>query len=127
MAKTLNLRAPDAMCLKDMQAADIEAYVLKLADDALTNLPDGMRPHSVNTVALNQTTPATQGKPGISVMWERACCGHRNQIEDFEDPVIEQFELDGSPLRRQLAGEHVESRLTVTELEHPTQHVAGDA
>lgn len=122
MARILNLQAPESMELRKMQPEELERYVSKLADEALDRIPDDLRPVGVNAVALSQHLPGTQAQPGFWAEWTRACCDRRHLIEDFEDPVIEQFEREGSLVTRQLEGEHLESQLRVQMLEHPTQH-----
>lgn len=122
MAKTLNLRAPESMKLQALKPEEVERYVSKLADDQLARVPDGLRPSGINAAVLSQLTPGTNFEPGVWVEWTRACCNRRDQIEDFVDPVIDQFEREGSPVLRALSGQHLESQMRVQTLEHPTQH-----
>jgi len=120
MAKVLNLQAPKSMSLREMRAEEVERYVSKLADDALDRGLEGLRPVGVNAVALGQRVPGTAAAPGVWAEWTRACCNRRDMIEDFVDPVIDQFERDGSPVAQQLAGQHLESQMRIQTLEHPT-------
>ena len=96
---------------------------VKRAESALDSLETGSRPIGINAVSLSQRLPGTAAEPGFWAEWTRACCDRRRVIEDFEDPLIEQFEREGSHVTRQLKGEHLESQLRVLELEHPTEHV----
>jgi hypothetical protein len=122
MSRTLNLRAPASMKLGALKPAEVERYVSKLADDHLARVPDGLRASGINAAVLSQLTPGTNLEPGVWVEWTRACCNRRDQIEDFVDPVIDQFEREGSPVLRELGGQHLESQMRVQTLEHPTQH-----
>lgn len=122
MARVLDLHAPESMRLKDMKPEEVERYVSKLADEALERMPADMRPIGVNALALNQLIPGTNTEPGFWVEWTRACCDRRNRIDDFTDPVIGQFEREGSPVASQLAREHLETQMRVQMLEHPTLH-----
>jgi hypothetical protein len=122
VAKILNLQAPKSMQLRDMKSEEVASYVAKHADEALKRMPDDLRPVGINAVALSQRIPGTSSDPGFWAEWTRACCDRRAQIEDFTDPVIEQFERPGSPVTTQLHGEHLETQMRVQMLEHPTQH-----
>lgn len=122
MAKVLNLKAPESMELRQMRSEEVEAYVSKLADEALERIPDDLRPVGINAVSLAQRVPGTAAEPGFWAEWTRACCNRRESIEDFVDPVIEQFERPDSPVIAQLHGEHLESQMRVQMLEHPTMH-----
>lgn len=122
MAKILNLQAPKSMSLQKMGAEEVGQYVSKLADKALDGGLDDLRPVGVNAVALGQRIPGSTSEPGVWAEWVRACCNRRDRIEDFIDPVIDQFEREGSPVAHQLAGEHLESQMRIQTLEHPTKH-----
>jgi hypothetical protein len=122
MARILNLQAPPSMELRAMRSEEVERYASRLADDALDRMPEGMRPVGVNAVSLSQVLPGTETEPGFWAEWTRACCDRRDRIEDFINPVIEQFEREGSPVTRQLEGEHLESQMRIQMLEHPTMH-----
>lgn len=122
MAKILNLRAPESMELRRMQSEEVATYVSKLADEALDRIPDDLRPVGVNAVSLAQRVPGTAAEPGFWAEWTRACCDRRDRIEDFTDPVIEQFERPDSLVLSQLHGEHLETQMRVQMLEHPTMH-----
>lgn len=122
MAKILNVQAPASMELRKMRSEEVEKYVSKLADEALDRIPDDLRPVGVNAVSLAQRVPGTAAEPGFWAEWTRACCDRRSRIEDFVDPVIEQFERPDSPVIGQLRGEHLESQMRVQMLEHPTEH-----
>ena len=124
MAKILNLRAPESMELHRMESKEVASYVSKLADEALERIPDGIRPAGVNALALSQRVPGTAAEPGFWAEWTRACCDRRDRIEDFVDPVIDQFERPDSLVLRELAGEHLETQMRVQMLEHPTEHRA---
>ena len=122
MAKILNLQAPKSMELRSMRSEEVEKYVSGLADEALERMPDDLRPVGINAVSLSQRMPGTGADPGFWAEWTRACCDRRDRIQDFVDPVIDQFERPGSPVIEQLHGEHLESQMRVQMLEHPTQH-----
>jgi hypothetical protein len=122
MAKILNLQAPKSMSLHKMRAEEVEQHVSRLADEALDKGLDGLRPVGVNAIALGQRVPGTAAEPGVWAEWTRACCNRRESIEEFVDPAVEQFEREGSPVARELAGEHLESQMRIQTLEHPTQH-----
>ena len=126
MARVLNLQAPKSMTLHTMRPAEVERYVSDLAEDAFKRMPDGLKPAGVNAVALAQRMPGTGGDPGVWAEWTRACCGSRNRIQDFVDPVIDQFERPDSPVLRELAGQHLESQMRIITLEHPTMHTKAD-
>jgi hypothetical protein len=126
VARTLNLKAPDSIRLMEMGRQEVEKHVAEHAERVLDSLSDVARPIGVNAVSLNQTLPGTGADPGFWAEWTRACCGSRAKIEDFSDPVIEQFERPDSPVVKELAGEHLESQMRIQELEHPTKHVRGE-
>ena len=121
MAKILNLQAPKSMSLHTMRAEEIEQHVSKLADEALERGLGGGRPVGVNAIALGQMIPVGGQDLGGWAEWTRACCSNRAQIADFTDPVIDEFEREGSPLIEQLSGQHVESQMRIVTLESP-QH-----
>lgn len=122
MAKILNLKAPESMELRRMESEEVATYISKLANEALDRIPDDLRPVGINAVSLAQRVPGTAAEPGFWAEWTRACCDHRARIEDFVDPVIEQFERPDSLVISQLAGEHLETQMRVQMLEHPTRH-----
>lgn len=122
MAKILTLQAPKSMVLRDMRSEEIAKYVAKHADAGLEGMPDGVRPVGINAVALSQRIPGSASDPGFWAEWTRACCDRRSRIEDFTDPVIDQFERPDSPVAAMLHGEHLEMQMRVQMLEHPTEH-----
>jgi hypothetical protein len=125
MAKILDLSAPKSMRLASMKADDVAQYVSKFADETLARMPDDLRPVGVNAVTLSQLAPGTKAAPGIWAEWTRACCNRRDRIEEFVDPVVDQFERPGSPVSTEVRAQHLESQLRVFELEHPTMHRKG--
>ncbi|MFC4146216.1 hypothetical protein ACFO0M_08105 [Micromonospora mangrovi] len=127
MAKIINLRAPESMRLHDLPEREIEKYVTEQADRILSVLPEEIRPAGVNTVVIDALRPGTAADPGVWAEWSRACCGHRSRIEDFEEPVLQEWTADGSLTHIDARGQHVESQLRHTTLEYPDMHQAGGA
>lgn len=106
------------MSLTDTPIEEIERYATDLAERGLELLGEGA-PVRVNAVSIAQ-------RAGTEVWaeWTRACCGHRSQIEDFEDPVMDDFEIDALPLSGKMHGTHLESQLRTVRLEGPTHRKA---
>jgi hypothetical protein len=124
VARTLNLKAPDSMRLTEMGREEVEKHVAEHAERVLDSLGDVARPIGVNAVSLAQSFPGTNRQAGGWAEWTRACCGSRAKIEDFEDPLLEQFERPDSPVLKEWGGEHLESQLRIQTFEHPTEHVS---
>jgi hypothetical protein len=53
----------------------------------------------------------------------RACCGSRNQIDEYVDPTPEEIEAAGRPYRPQAT--HIESSFTVQTPANPVMHGGG--
>lgn len=126
MAKVIEIRAPKSMELRKMGAKEIEAQVSRMADQTLEHLPKDARPVGINAVSLSQAIPGSAVEGGVWAEWTRACCNRRNLIEEFVDPVVDQFEIAATPFSAELGGQHVESQMRIIELEHPTMHVKAD-
>ncbi len=114
MAKVFQLRAPDSMTLTDTPLEEVERYVTDMAERGLELLGDSV-PIRVNAVSLAQQVDVE-----VWAEWSRACCGHRSRIEEFEEPVITDFEIESLPISRRLHGTHLESQLRVIKLEGPS-------
>ncbi len=128
MGKEYRFAAPESMQLHRMSAKEIEQTVRRHATEALERMPDGIRPSGVNRVVLDATSTRRPGSGdwGGWAEWTRACCGSRTLIDDFDDPVISEIELAGSPVAARLSAAHFESQLRLVELEDPATHVAAD-
>jgi hypothetical protein len=125
MAKTYRLRAPEAMRLHEMPVEEIERYVTDLAGQALDQLPEGVRPSGVNAVALESLGPQAKADWLVWAEWTRACCDSRHRIDDFINPVVDDFVAPDVKLMNEVAGQHVESQLRVQKLENPQMHGRG--
>jgi hypothetical protein len=123
MARILSVRAPQSMELRRMKSEEIEKQVSAMADEALERLPKGANPVGINAVSLSQHIPGTNADPGVWAEWTRACCNRRDKIDDFVDPVVDQFERPDSAVAQQIGAQHLESQLKIVHLEHPTMHV----
>jgi hypothetical protein len=112
MAKILNLKAPETMELRKMAPEEIDRYVTGLAGEALDNLPEGVKPHRVNAVSLNQTLPQAEWE--VWAQWTRACADQASRIEEFTDPVIDEIARAGLPPEER-AGKLLKSELRIQE------------
>lgn len=122
MAKKFNIRAPKSVKLHEMNEREIQAMVRKEAERMLDNLPKDYRPIGVNAVTVESLVPGSNQDPGVWAQWERACCGSRNKIEDFTDPVIQEIEPGDTAMNPQLLQTHFESQMRIINLENPEMH-----
>ncbi|HWL37213.1 MAG TPA: hypothetical protein VNQ77_13600 [Frankiaceae bacterium] len=122
MARIVQLRMPESERLLDMAPEEIERLVEEHADRALENLPEGIRPVGVNAVSLDALRPGTSGEFGVWAEWTRACCGKRDLIDEFEEPVIEDFSSPVARVHEGVRGTHVESVFRKVTLENPKMH-----
>ena len=83
------------------------------------------RPVAVNRVVVDELVPGDAADPGVWAEWTRACCSHRDRIEEFVDPIVDFLDPSGSTLLRQVGEQHVESQMRVVELQNPTMHKSG--
>lgn len=116
MARTINFSAPESMRLTEMSSDEIEKQVSELSERALDLLGEDARPIGVNAVALSQVMSSASDEFKGWVEWTRACAKTKARIDDYTDPVVEQFEADGRPVRADLAGQPLESQLRVQRL-----------
>lgn len=128
MSKEYRVSPPESMALERMSAREIEGIVREHASRMLESVPEGFRPVGVNRVVLDRSIGRGGGLGGAGdwggwAEWTRACCGSRAQIEDFEDPLIDELERPGSQVARRMGGTHVESQLRIVDLEDPETHV----
>lgn len=124
MAKFYQLRAPASMSLHKMSDREIEKMVIQQADKLLNTLPDNMRPVGVQGVVLDSIRPGTAADAGVWAQWTRACCDKRKRIEDFIEPVAEDFAAISEEVMRAKALGHVETQLSVQTLSNPKMHKA---
>jgi hypothetical protein len=124
MAKVIRIRAPKSMELRKMGAKEVEAQVSRMADQTLEHLPKDAVPVGVNAVSMGQMIPGSAVEGGVWAEWTRACCDRRNLIEEFVDPVVDQFEIAATPFSAELGGQHVESQMRIIDLERPTHRKA---
>lgn len=125
MAKMLNLKAPESMDLRKMEPSEIEKYVVEMAERAFEQMPEGVKPVGINAVSLSQEIEATELEPGAGMMWERVCFKFRSRIEDFTDPVAEEFEREDSPIAGRRPGTRLESQMRIQTYERPTEDREG--
>jgi hypothetical protein len=126
MSQEYRITPPESMALERMSPQEIEGIVTEHASRMLGSMPDGFRPVAVNRVVLDRAI----GRPGGGAgdwggwaEWTRACCGSRAQIDDFQDPLINEIEVAGSPVMRRVGDIHVESQLRVVDLVDPETHI----
>jgi hypothetical protein len=120
MAQVINLKAPKSVSLMKMGEAEVAKYVSEHADKTLAALPETMKPAGINRVSLGSNLAAD---PGVWAQWTRACCDRRRRIEDFTDPVMDDFNAAITPLSGIKAGVHIESQMVVHRLED-AKHVS---
>lgn len=120
MAKVINLKAPKSFSLLKMGEAEVAKYVSEHADRTLASLPDELRPVGVNRVSLGSNQAAD---PGVWAQWTRACCDRRSRIEDFTDPVRDDYNDAITPLSGVKANTHIESQMVTYRLED-SRHVS---
>jgi hypothetical protein len=120
MAKIINLKAPASMSLLKLSEAEVAKYVAEHADRSLKALPKDLHPVGVNRVSLGSNPLADTE---VWAQWTRACCDRRKRIEDFTDPVLEDYlttPLSGIQVK---ANTHIESQMIVHRLENPNTHM----
>lgn len=122
MSRAISIRAPKSMELQKTSPEKIEKYVEELSEKALSALPPDVRPVGVNMVKLDQIVAGTNLEPGVWVEWTRACCGHRNRIDDFVMPSVDEIRHQESASLVQAGEQHAEVQLKVITLEYPRQH-----
>lgn len=122
MTKTIQVRAPKSMKLHAMSEADIAGYVAQEAGRMLESMPKEVRPVGVNAVAIDAFAQRSAADVGGWVQWTRACCDKRKQIEDFIEPVVQDFDPSAALTRPAVAGVHVESLLRREVLSDPKMH-----
>jgi hypothetical protein len=128
MSKEYRVTAPASMAMHRMSASDIEDVIKEHSARMLDTMPEGFRPSGVNRVVLDSAARRIGGGGGGGgdwggwAEWTRACCGSRALIDDFEDPLIDELEIAGSPVSMRLTGTHVESQMRIVELENPATH-----
>ena len=122
MARVVQLRMPESERLLDMSAEEIERFVEDHADRVLEGLPEGVRPVGVNAVSLDALRPGSGREIGVWGEWTRACCGKRELIEEFEEPVMEDFMGPAVRVHEGIRGTHVESVFRKVALENPRMH-----
>lgn len=120
MAQVINLKAPKSLSLTKMSEAEVAKYVSEHADKTLAALPEALQPVGVNRVALGSNIAAD---PGVWAQWTRACCDRRRRIDDFTDPVMDDFNASITPLSGVKANVHIESQMVVHRLED-AKHVS---
>lgn len=118
MAKVFRLNAPDSMRLTEMPQEEIERHVAELADKAL-DVAGENRVVGVNAVAIGQTASDTE----VWAQWTRACCSARQKIDEYEDPIAEDYGIQPGVLPESVARGHVESHFQVIALQGD-DHVA---
>lgn len=107
------------MRLTEMPKKEIERYVAEMADKALDLVGDN-RVVGVNAVAIGQVArDATE----VWAQWTRACCGSRPRIDEYVDPVAEDYGIPSGVLPETIASSHLESHFQVVELQGD-DHVA---
>jgi hypothetical protein len=126
MPQEYRITPPESMALERMSPREIERIVTEHASRVIESIPEGFRPTEVNRVVLDRAI----GRPGGGAgdwggwaEWTRACCGSRALIDDFQDPLIDEIEVAGSPVLRKVGGIHVESQLRVVDLIDPETHI----
>lgn len=122
MSKTLRIRAPKSMKLHAMSEREVEKYIAEEAGRMLDAMPRDIRPVGVNKVAIDSLVKGTAADAGVWAQWTRACCDKRDRIDDFVDPVMQEFDQEASLTRPELANEHVESQMRVQTLAYPAMH-----
>lgn len=121
MAKVIDLKAPKSISLQKMGEAEVAKYVSQQADKALEAMPEGLRPIGVNRVSLGSHPSADVG---VWAQWTRACCDKRRRIEDFTDPVMDDFNNSVAAVSGVKANVHIESQMVVHRLEDSTKHIS---
>ena len=124
MSNEYRVRAPKSMQLRRMSPEQVAEYISERADKALDALGE-FRPVAVNRVVVDELVPGDAADPGVWAEWTRACCSHRDRIEEFVDPIVDFLDPSGSTLLRQIGEQHVESQMRVVELQNPTMHKNG--
>jgi hypothetical protein len=124
MSKEYRVTPPESMPLEQMSPREIEGIVAEHATRMLESMPEGFRPTAVNRVVLDRAIGGGGGGGGDWgwAEWVRACGGSRALIDDFEDPLIDELEVAGSPVLRKVGGMHAESQLRIVYLEDPPTH-----
>ena len=122
MTRTINLRAPKSLRLHEMSAEEAAAFVAREADRVLDDLPQDIRPLGISAVAMDAFVKGTAADPGVWAQWTRACCDRRDRIEEFVEPVVQDFDPAAAVQRPRLADEHVESLMRVESLANPAMH-----
>jgi hypothetical protein len=118
MSKIFHVHAPHTMKLHSMSGRDVEKLVESEATKALAAFPQAARPVGVNSVRVSQAN-------GGWAEWTRACCGSRNQIDDYTDPVRGEWEGITNAIGAPSPFEHVESSFKVQDLSNPAMHGGG--
>src|SRR5258705_5239771 len=108
MSKIVRFRAPQSMKLQSMNPKEIEQLVESEVSKAMAKIPHDSRLVGVNAVSVDAAR-ATGG--GGWAEWTRACCGSRNQIEEYTDPVREEMVALETAARS--GNVHVESQFIV--------------
>jgi hypothetical protein len=116
MARVFEFKAPESFTLEDMTAERLEEHAKGLGERALEALGD-TAPVGVNAVAITRTDVE------VWVQWTRACCDTRERIEEFDEPVVLDFESSAVRLPARLHGTHLESQLRTVRLQG-ADHVA---
>jgi len=122
MAKKFNIRAPKSVKLHEMDEKEIQEMVKKEATRMLDSFPKEYRPIGVNAVTVESLVPGTRQDVGVWAQWERACCGSRDKIAEFTDPVINEIEPGDTVMSEKLLNTHFESQMRVVRLENPEMH-----
>lgn len=121
MARLFNLRAPKSLRIEQKSPQEIEKLVTEQAARYLEALPNDLRPSGLSGVALESLVKGTANDPGVWAQWTRACCDRRRDIDDFVDPLRDEFELAAAQLRPRSV-EHLESQHVTQVLSNPKMH-----
>jgi 5'(3')-deoxyribonucleotidase len=93
MAKKFNIRAPKSVKLHEMKEAEIAEFVQKEAGKMLDQMPKEYRPVGVNAVSVDSIAPVEE-EWGVWAQWTRACNDRRPDIEEYIEPLVNEFDPD---------------------------------
>jgi hypothetical protein len=115
MAKIFHVRAPHTVKLASMSEQDITKLVEAEATKTLGAFPPNARPVGVNSVRVSQDV-------GGWAEWTRACCGSRNRIDEYVDPVRGDWEAPSALPGAPSPAEHIESSFKIQTPAHLAAH-----
>ena len=122
VAREFRVRPPDSIAIHKMSSKEVASLVEKHAARRVRDFPESARPVGVNRVVLDSRFGGGGSEIGGWAEWTRACCGSRELIEDWEDPLIDMIEREGSVLHAKLGSQGFESQMRIVEFENPEMH-----